>query len=317
MNFSPCATVNPFYRVSTHMPRQPKQSISETASQRIEKALQPLSSEPRLKIIQALHQMPEHTATFTELQEAVGVSDSGQFSYHLRQLTKDFVRQTDTGYELRIAGITLYRSLLLGIALEEVGSRSFSTGSDCPDCDSVLHATYESDYVTISCLECGLVLHEAPFPPGGVEGKTNTAILQTFDRRMRSFIELSTSGVCPWCFGPMEQELNFDDDDVMDKHHVDGHFLHYTCERCGGHCLTTVGEGLLTHPAIVSFFYDHGRDITEIPLWELDFCMDDRMVAVVSDDPVRMTIDIELEGNGLQLTIDEQLSVLDSKTTSM
>lgn len=298
------------------MPRQPNQSISETASQRIEEALQPLSSEPRLKIIQVLHQMPEQTATFSELQEAVGVSDSGQFSYHLRQLTEDFVRQTDTGYELRIAGIALYRALLLGIALEEVAPRSFSTGSDCPDCDSVLEATYESDYVTISCLECGLVLHEAPFPPGGVEGKTNTAILQTFDRRMRSFIELSTSGICPWCFGSMEQELNFKDD-AISRHQVTGHFLNYTCKRCGGHCLTTIGEGLLTYPAIVSLFYNHGYDITEIPLWELDFCMDDRMVTVISDDPVRMTIDIELDGDGLQLTVDEQLSVLDSKTTSI
>lgn len=71
------------------MSRQPKQNVSETASQRIAEALQPLSSEPRLKIIQILHQMPEHTATFSELQEAVGVSDSGQFSYHLRQLTDD------------------------------------------------------------------------------------------------------------------------------------------------------------------------------------------------------------------------------------
>lgn len=298
------------------MPRQPKQSISETASQRIEQALQPLSSEPRLKIIQALHQMPEQTATFSELQEAVGVSDSGQFSYHLRQLTEDFVRQTNNGYELRIAGIALYRALLLGIALEEVAPRSFSTGSDCPDCDSMLEATYKSDYVTISCLECGLVLHEAPFPPGGVEGKTDTEILRTFDRRMRSFIELSTNGICPWCFGSMEQELNFKDE-AISRHQVTGHFHNYTCERCGGHCLTTVGEGLLTDPAIVSFFYNHGYDITEIPLWELDFCMDDRMITVISDDPVRMTIDIELDGDGLQLTVDEQLSVLDSKTTTI
>lgn len=298
------------------MPRQPNQSISETASQRIEEALQPLSSEPRLKIIQVLYQLPEQTATFSELQEAVSISDSGQFSYHLRQLTEDFVRQTDNGYELRIAGIALYRSLLLGIALEEVTPRSFSTESDCPDCNSVLEATYESDYITISCPECRLVLHEAPFPPGGVKEKTNTAILQTFDRRMRSFIELSTSGVCPWCFGSMKQELNFKDE-AISRHQVIGHFLKYTCERCGGHCLTTVGEGLLTHPAIVSFFYDHGYDITEIPLWELNFCMDDRMVTVISDDPVRMTINIELDGDGLQLTVDEQLSVLDSKTTSI
>lgn len=116
----------------------------------------------------------------------------------------------------------------------------------------------------------------------------------------------------------MELELRFDDESMIKRNHqVTGHFLNYTCERCGGHCLTTVGEGLLTHPAIISFFYEHGRDITEIPLWELDFCMDDRMVTVISDDPLRMTIDIELDEEGLQLTVDEHLSVLNIKTTTL
>lgn len=295
------------------MPQQPKQHVSETASQRIKETLRPLSSEHRLEIMQALQQTPGQTATFSELRDAVSISDSGQFSYHLRQLTEDFIRQTDSGYELRIAGIVLYRAILSGIALEEVSPRSFTTGSDCPDCVGTLEATYENDALTISCPKCGVVLHEMPFPPGTVEGKTDAAILRTFDRRMRSFIELSTSGVCPWCFGTMRQTLTFDDE-MPFEHRVTGHFVRHTCERCAGYCMATVGETLLTHPAIVSFFYNHGRDITEIPLWEFDFCMEDRPITVVSEEPLRMTVDVELDGDTLQLTVDEQLSVVDSTT---
>jgi hypothetical protein len=43
----------------------------------------------------------ENAVSFSELRDRVGTRDSGQFNYHLDQLTGHFIRATDSGYELR------------------------------------------------------------------------------------------------------------------------------------------------------------------------------------------------------------------------
>lgn len=43
-------------------------------------------------------------ASFSELRERVGVTDSGWFNHHLDKLTGRFVRETDAGYGLNAAG---------------------------------------------------------------------------------------------------------------------------------------------------------------------------------------------------------------------
>jgi hypothetical protein len=66
-------------------------------------ALSVLADETRLAILRALADADE-PLPFSRLRERAGVSDSGRFSYHLRQLCEYFVRETTEGYELGHAG---------------------------------------------------------------------------------------------------------------------------------------------------------------------------------------------------------------------
>lgn len=282
----------------------------EVVTRRMEAALGSLANETRLRIVQAMLAGEREPMSFSELKEAVGVEDSGQFSYHLGKLTGRFLRRTGEGYELRYSGLALYHAMLAGIPFGEERPRYFGVGGDCPACGDGLALEFDRDVLTISCPSCDTVLHSVPYPVGGVEGRTDEAVLCAFDRRTRSVIYQAVGGVCPWCAGPMESTLSFDDEDC--EEHPPGHVVKHECDRCDGGLVTTVGEVLLTHPAVVSFCFDHGVDVGAVPTWELDFCVTDRAVTVESTDPVRVRVEVELDGDVLELVVDGELSVLES-----
>jgi len=281
-------------------------------TKRMEEALRSLANETRLRILQALLASEGRPLSFSELRDATGVADSGQFSYHLRRLTDQFVRRGDDGYELTYSGVALYHALLAGTPFDEVAPLSVTFGGACPDCAGPLALEYDQHTVTIACVDCEAVLHHMPFPVGGVEGREVPEILHAFDRRTRSLVFQAAGGVCPWCAGPMTQTLRLDPN-AKDAG-ARGHQVKHACERCSGHLLTTVGEVLLTHPAVVSFYHDHGVDVDAVPMWELPFCVSDRAVAVESRDPVRLHVALEHGDDALVLVLDEQLAVRDSLT---
>ncbi|MEF8884798.1 MAG: helix-turn-helix domain-containing protein, partial [Haloarculaceae archaeon] len=70
-----------------------------------DEAFAALADDTRVDILRALWSDEDQRATFSELREAVGMRDSGQFNYHLDKLVGRFVRKTDDGYELTLAGL--------------------------------------------------------------------------------------------------------------------------------------------------------------------------------------------------------------------
>jgi hypothetical protein len=68
-----------------------------------ESAFAALADDLRIEILRALWCADDHEATFSELRAAVGNPDSGQFNYHLGQLTEQFVTKTHEGYRLTLA----------------------------------------------------------------------------------------------------------------------------------------------------------------------------------------------------------------------
>lgn len=293
----------------------------EVVTRRMEEALGSLANGTRLRIIQALLAGRREPMTFSALKAAVGVEDGGQFSYHLRKLTDRFVRHTDEGYELQYSGMALYHAMLAGIPFEADRTLEFGTGSECPACGAELRAAYDRDSFEIACGECDTVVHSVPYPVGGVEGRSTEEVLRAFDRRTRTVISQAVGGVCPWCSGPMTTELHFGDADDGAEAEAKteaydclpaGHHVKHGCARCEGGLMTTVGEVLLTHPAVVSFYHERGVDVGSVPTWELEFCVTDRAVAVESTDPLRLRVTVECAGDTLELVVDERLSVLES-----
>jgi len=114
-------------------------------------ALSVLADETRLSILQALADADD-PLPFSRLRERAGVSDSGRFSYHLRQLCEYFVRDTPEGYELGHAGARVIdaTSAASGDAAAGPGAASIDAPTDeCPvcgedDCDRLIHVHLSS-----------------------------------------------------------------------------------------------------------------------------------------------------------------------------
>lgn len=74
-----------------------------------------LSDESRLEIIGALYRAGSHSPSdpipFSDLFDRTGLTDTGQFNYHLRRLRGPFVEKTDDGYCLTTEGATIGRLL--------------------------------------------------------------------------------------------------------------------------------------------------------------------------------------------------------------
>ncbi|MFT4933083.1 MAG: DNA-binding transcriptional ArsR family regulator, partial [Natronomonas sp.] len=58
-----------------------------------------LADDTRVAILQALWETEDYEASFSELRDAVGMRDSGQFNYHLDKLVGPFVAKAEDGYE--------------------------------------------------------------------------------------------------------------------------------------------------------------------------------------------------------------------------
>ena len=66
----------------------------------------------------------------------------------------------------------------------------------------------------------------------------------------------------------------------------------------------------MDHPAVVSFSNDHGVDIRDRDYLELGF-VGGSGGTLVSEDPVRITIEVELSDDALLLTLNGTLTVVD------
>jgi len=60
---------------------------------------------------------------------------------------------------------------------------------------------------------------------------------------------------------------------------------------------------------VVAFLYDHGVDVGTEPSWRLGWLHEDT-VEVTSTEPFRARFTVQVEGDELDLTVDDELNVL-------
>lgn len=304
-----------------------------------------LANETRFEIIQTLWDLyePDDPAnlvkfsdlydsdtavTFSELYDGVGYDDTGNFNYHLEQLTDHFVRRTDAGYELTEAGFEIARAVVAGTVRERPSIDATEIDVDCPRCDAPVVAHYENHHMSVSCSQCpGIwqnamgdegVLFTFPLPPTGLSGRTADeafhATLAFNLNRVRSFI----SGICPDCSSEVDQSL-----DVCERHEPRDHG---GCPHCHRHHLIEVGEvchqcksvargplsiAILSHPAVTSFYYDHGLE-HRFASWETFGLGQTVEEELLETDPLRIRLTVPCENDRLRLTLDETLSVVEA-----
>lgn len=115
-----------------------------------------LGNVTRMETLQALWEAypDEDTATFSELYDAVDLSGSSNFRYHLDQLVGRFVLETPDGYRLSTTGLDVGQSVIAGTLSEERSLTPKPVDLACPICEGPGQATYDGTYLTCLCRDC-------------------------------------------------------------------------------------------------------------------------------------------------------------------
>jgi hypothetical protein len=269
----------------------------------VREAFSVLAHDIRLDILLALFEdwEGEHTDPrgYAELMRAVGVEDSGKFNYHLSELRGAYVRKVEDGYVPTAAATALYRAALAHRPAVADESVAIDADAPCPSCGSPLEITHRRGFLSVRCADCAspAARHTYPFPRNGLDGRSDTAVLDAFHRRLRAHLGLARLGTCPFCAGRTERELRPDGD---------GPAVRIACLSC------TFIVGIAPLPAVLDddrvagALREAGTPVEETYHWDLP----KGSLAPRGENPREFTISVDVEG-GLHVDVDDALRVID------
>ncbi len=282
-----------------------------------EEAFGLVANELRFEIVEALWDAltdGEAPLAFSELRERVGLRDSGQFNYHLGKLTPRFVRQVEGGYELAYAGQRIVGAAVSGTYTDADVTVDPVVAGDCPQCDAAIEAAYDQGSIVIECTGCDLVITDGlPAPPVLAAHHDPEELPAVFNRLVQQRIRALTEGFCSLCGGPVDSTpIPFlDDDHGSDPD--DGHVgVAHQCRACEREIYSAATGCVLDHPTVAGAYADHGVDLRETPVWELDW-IGDSVSTVESERPPRLRIALEVGDEVVRVTVDDDCEVVDAE----
>jgi DNA-binding transcriptional ArsR family regulator len=279
-----------------------------------------LADETRLAIVRELARARGLNSqwagvSFADLRRAVGVEDAGNFSYHLEKLRGPLVVKDGESYYLRNRGLQLVGAVESG---EYTGSGEplcAETDYDCPfpDCDRAIEARYDDQYFRLRCPDHS-VFNGTAIPPVAADHLDVSDLVAVTMLDLRQQVQRARAGVCPHCWGPIEAVLPSADPalpSMIDAEMPEDPLLAtFACDQCGVSFDLPPGACVADHPAVVAFYHDHGEDIRHRPYVTLPFCAIGR-ADLESDDPVRVRVDVRLDGDALHLWLDGETNVVE------
>lgn len=295
-----------------------------------------LGNETRMDILQTLAEA-EDPIPFSELRERVGVSDSGQFNYHLDKLAGHFVDDSDDGYVLQRAGERIIEAVLSGAVTETPTIEPTRIDRPCPQCGAPVRLSYQQEWVALSCTECpgyydGSIATEdsAPeeqlahgylgglsLPPAAVKGRTASEVYRVADTWAALETLAGAEDICPRCSAPIEQAVDIcDDHDTSDGpcEQCDSRWqvtLESTCTICP---YTQVGSLLLhlsSNTDLIAFMSNRGFN----PVRPIDVRQVlERNEEVLSTDPFKARMTYTLDEDSITLTVNDDLNVTAATT---
>lgn len=296
-----------------------------------------LGDETRLAILLALwEEYDPHTkdnvVPFSTIFEHVDYEDSGSFSYHLQQLTGQFIRQhaDGEGYELRVPGIRFIQAVIAGAGVEDTTLETTEIDQPCTFCDAPTAINYQEGLLIHVCTECGGVTTEEeiqgylsaiPFDPAGLAERTSEEIRAASRVAAWRQTQIMFDGLCPACSGPVNSWLECcrDHDSTGICDHCGTKFAvlaRFECRICKNHNVSSPKALALFHPDVQGFYASHGVS-TRI---HADDCesvkrvfglMDAHDVKIVSEESSRAAVTASIDDDTVRLTFDETARVVD------
>jgi len=260
----------------------------------------------RLEIVTALHE--DGPASFSALYDRVDAEDSGGFNYHLDRLTPHFVSKGEDGYALTAAGGRVARAVAAGTYTGAARLAPFDLSGQCYACGAqALRGAYEDERFTVDCRDCGEAVIAVGVPPSLVRGRTPEEFVETFDRWSRTQVQQAADGYCPDCGGPVEPSVSERDGELALTVRA-----RFDCTVCGRGAVTSFGALAARLPAVESFLRRRGEPVAGRPYWEIEQCVTDEHLTVVSREPTRVRVTFPAGGDACHVTFDGALSVVET-----
>jgi len=284
----------------------------------MEEAISILGEQTRMQIIVELgeawdeHQHQQQKLRFSELMEAVGLTDSGQFNYHLDKLVGSFVAKSDEGYWLPNPGMKLYRLIVSGTFTEREIRKDIDV-DDCPSCGGTVRATYRDDNALVfTCRDCAAGYAVIPFSPRGFTNRTDKDALRAAFRAFYNELRLARQGICPACDGHMETKLVDDLNERLDSLSVGGVISSLKCRICNNYYYSDLSSVALTTDEVQQFLRDCGLEPPLVREWHDVTVAADESVTVAQTDPLRVEITFSVKGETIDVTFDSNHQVINS-----
>jgi hypothetical protein len=297
-----------------------------------------LGNETRLAILLALWEEydpygDDDTTPFSRIFERVDYDDPGNLRYHLEKLAGEFIRQRaeGEGYELRQTGLRLVQTVIAGVGVGEATIEATEINQGCLRCDAPTVIGYRDGLLLWACTECEGVapnvtdtdglLSVLPFAPAALTKRTPEEI------RAASIVsewrekQLMFDGLCPTCSGPVSSWL-----EPCTEHEPAGVceqcgtafavWARHQCEVCKAHGISSPKTLALFHPAVTSFYDDHGVSI-RLQADDFDHTrrvfdhMHDHGMELVSTTPPIAVVTVCMNDEKIRLTFDETVNVVD------
>lgn len=313
----------------------PLESIAGTIGERTIEAFEILGNETRLAILLALWEASEpfdrdDAVPFSALYDRVEMGDSGNFTYHLDRLAGVFVEEADAGYRLTNRAEHVLRAILAGTLAGERSFEGESIDARCDRCDSSMLIDYRDGMLFERCSSCGGRWGDPEYPPGvmrsvyrppvGLEHRSPQEFHRHGNTWDRYDFMSRLEGVCPDCSGSVTASFarceshDVDDGTVCD--HCRSFWeiqLRTVCEICKAAAQMAPFAPIHTDLRVKAFYHEHGLNPDERYDAADTATIRDTIAekTVVSEDPREVLIAIAIDGDRLEMTLDETADVID------
>lgn len=263
-----------------------------------------LAHEIRLDILLALldHWHADRTEPqgYSELMHAVGIEDSGKFNYHLDKLRGTYLRKVEGGYVPLASATALYRAVLGNQPTASVDRTDFALETPCPECETGLMASYEKEFLSVTCQSCEsrVAQFTYPLPKNGLTNRDAQEIVRTVHRRARYHVGLARTGQCPFCAGCTAIDIRIDDPDTEFE-------VEMTCDTCTFLIQVDLLFSLLLDSRVAGALLELGVPVESAYKWELPT----PATRVESRDPLRIVLDIQVDDRTASIVVDGGLAV--------
>lgn len=231
--------------------------------------------------------LARNTVPFSELAAATGVDDERHLREQLDEMDGRFLFEREDGYRLGYAGKKLHEALLGVDGGADPGPMSSETDHDCPICGAAVTATYRDEELRYECPDHEVVT--VPVPPAAAAKSDVERLDRLVDVRPRRRLEMAREGCCWNCWGEVHAEYPVEPPEPDAFTGDVPSLVHFGCEDCGTEFGVLLSQCLSVDPAVVSFCYDAGVDLSTVPFVAVESVLSVDAVET-ADEGVRATV---------------------------